>query len=116
MHEMKKRKCTKTKRGCKGKGEKERDKGVKIKEEERRQRGEGRQHAGCSKSLSPWQWREERALSRFMAACRGNKRMDWIPLNLPIHSVVVHAANIRATLLLLYDDVYSMICYNMQTV
>lgn len=59
-------------------------------------------------NLSLWQWREERATSRFMAACWGNKRMDWILFNRPIHSVVVLAANIRATSLLLYDDLYTL--------
>lgn len=59
-------------------------------------------------NLSVWQWREERAMSRFIAACWGNKRMDWILFNHPLLSVVVPAANIIATSLLLYDDLYTL--------
>lgn len=78
------------------KEEKGGNKGVKIKKEER-----SWELAVCSKSLSGRT--EERAMFRFMAACSGNKRMDWTLFYRPLQSLVVPAATIRATSLLLYD-------------
>lgn len=47
-------------------------------------------------------------MSRFMAACWVNKRMNSTIFNCPLHSVVLPEANIRVTLLLLYDDPYTL--------
>lgn len=97
----------------KGGQERKKEKGKRQRCENRRKRIEARGGGGSMLvvvNLCVWQWREERAMSRFMAACWGNKRMDWILFNRPLHSVVVPAAHIRATLppLLLYDDLYTL--------